>query len=120
MEETVAVAADGWGKLKDAFKEECEKINVRPHRYDLECVEPDEFQFDVNRFMGGLRTAALSFQFQQIPPRIYWTNHLKRNVEREGYLDLGTTSKHVTYGIGRTGVVLGEFVARKMMDLVKA
>lgn len=120
MEETIALAADGWGKLKDAFNEACESINVRPHRYDLECIEPDEFHFEVNRLMGGLRTAALSFQFQQMPTRIYWTNHLRRNVDREGYLDLGTAGKHVTYGMGRTGVVLGDFVARKMMDLVKA
>lgn len=94
------MAAYGWDKLKDAFKEACESINVRPHRYDLECLEPDEFHFDVNRLMSGLRTAALSFQLQQIPPRIYWTNHLRRNVDREGYLDLGTTDKHVTYGTG--------------------
>ncbi len=119
MNETVAVAAEGWSKQKDAFKEECESINARPHRYDLECAEPDEFHFYVNRLMGGLRMAALSFQFQQTPPRIYWTNHLRRNVDQEGYLDLGTTGKHVTYGIGRSGMVLGEFVARKMMDLVK-
>lgn len=30
MEETIALAADGWGKLKDAFNEACESINVRP------------------------------------------------------------------------------------------
>ena len=59
MEETIALAADGWGKLKDAFNEACESINVRPHRYDLECVEPDEFHFEVNRLMGGLRNGCL-------------------------------------------------------------
>jgi hypothetical protein len=118
-ESTVAVAADGWGKLKDAFREECGKINVRPHRYKLECVEPDEFHFEVTRLMGRLGTPGLSSQFQQTPPRIYWTNHLRQKIERQGHLDLNTTGKHVTYGVGGSSVVLGDFVIRKMMDLVR-
>lgn len=72
-ETLLRVASDGWEQFKAAFRDECEATSSQAQLTRLECDEPDECSFQINRVRPYTPpVCAIVFRFDPAIPRITW------------------------------------------------
>ncbi len=114
----LTLAPEKWEELKNAFTGECERVSLRSHCMQIECDEPDEYLFQVNRIVsGGHGIAALTFRFDPTIPRIVWQDLWNKKLKMT--IDLPLVGSNVFFANGKSGIVLSQFVCQRMIDITR-